>query len=44
MDEGRFLYFFRQKGANGMLDINWIKDNQEMVRNTAKWKSDRLYK
>ena len=22
-----------------MLDINWIKDNQEMVRNTAKWKS-----
>jgi len=29
---------FKQKGASDMLEMNWIKDNQELVRNTANWK------
>lgn len=29
---------FNQKGASDMLEMNWIKDNQELVRNTATWK------
>jgi seryl-tRNA synthetase len=29
---------FKQKGASDMLEMNWIKDNQELVRNTATWK------
>jgi seryl-tRNA synthetase len=29
---------FKQKGASDMLEMNWVKDNQELVRNTATWK------
>jgi seryl-tRNA synthetase len=32
------LRFFKQKGASDMLEMNWIRDNQELVRNTATWK------
>jgi seryl-tRNA synthetase len=32
------LLSFKQKGASDMLEMNWIKDNQELVRNTATWK------
>jgi seryl-tRNA synthetase len=38
MDEGVFCIFLRQKERCGMLDINWIRDNEDIVRNTAKQK------
>lgn len=31
-------YLLNKKERNGMLEMNWIKDNQELVRNTATWK------
>ncbi|OMD20931.1 serine--tRNA ligase [Paenibacillus odorifer] len=38
MDEGVFCVFLTKKERNGMLDMNWIKDNQELVRNITAWK------
>jgi seryl-tRNA synthetase len=39
MDEGVFCVFLNKKERNGMLDMNWIRENTEILRNTAEQKN-----